>query len=67
MQKILDLDGLDQNILHFDSPRSKYFAPRPRSYAPDQNPLDLIGFLVVHPSPDRSPHWQHSLIVAFFN
>jgi hypothetical protein len=36
MQKILDLDSLDQHfdqhLLHFD--------------APDQNPLDLIGFPV---------------------
>jgi hypothetical protein len=39
-----------QNILDFGSPQSKSLAFRPRPYAPDQNPLDLIGFLVVGPA-----------------
>jgi hypothetical protein len=77
MQNLLDFDSLDQifcistafdqNLLYLTAPRSKYFAFRPRSYAPDQNPLDLIGFVVVgsfripaaslHPSPDRRRHY----------
>jgi hypothetical protein len=33
--------------LHYTALQSKYFVFRLRSYAFDQNPLDLIGFLVV--------------------
>jgi hypothetical protein len=58
--------ALDQDLLYLTAFRSKYFVFRLRSYAPDQNPLDLIGFLLVgscripdanlHPSPDRRRH-----------
>jgi hypothetical protein len=43
----LDFNSLDQNLLYLTVPNAKYFAFRPRSYVFNQNPLDLIGFLVV--------------------
>jgi hypothetical protein len=77
MQNIFGFDSLDQTLLGSTASNIKYFALIfCNSNAPDQNPLGLIGFLVIgscrilaatlHPSPDRRPHssfyWQQCAV-----